>query len=64
MKKLIKIFSILLIVLLCGCSQKEVIEKEEETVELPPLEYSFSMIMAGDSLIHSGVLYLYRCFGG
>ena len=55
MKKLIKIFSILLIVLLCGCSQKEVIEKEEETVELPPLEYSFSMIMAGDSLIHSGV---------
>ena len=55
MKKLIKIFSILLIVLLCGCSQKEVVEKEEETVELPPLEYSFSMIMAGDSLIHSGV---------
>ena len=55
MKKIIKIFSVFLIVLLCGCSQKEVVEKEEETVELPPLEYSFSMIMAGDSLIHSGV---------
>jgi len=49
----------LLILLACGCSfnKKENNVKEEivEEVIPEPQEYSFSMVMAGDSLIHSAV---------
>jgi len=52
-----KIFIILFIVLFCGCTSKSVSTEPESIVETPPepKEYSFSMIMAGDSLIHSAV---------
>lgn len=52
-----KIWTLLIILLLCGCSFKS--NEEEIKVVEPEVpvkeEYSFSMIMAGDSLIHSGV---------
>lgn len=59
MKKIFKKFSIIcllfLFTLTCACSNKKE-EKEEPVIEEPvPQEYSFSMIMAGDSLIHSAV---------
>lgn len=59
MEKIFKKFSIIcllfLFTLTCACSNKKE-EKEEQVIEEPvPQEYSFSMIMAGDSLIHSAV---------
>lgn len=41
---------------ICGCTSKPV-EEQDPVIQLPPEpeEYSFSMIMAGDSLIHSAV---------
>lgn len=57
MKKIFKNISIvcMMMLLACGCTKKEELKEEEAVVETPPQEYSFSMIMAGDSLIHSAV---------
>ena len=50
-----KIALFLLVVCICGCSKEIKEEKIEEVIEPEPAEYSFSMAMVGDSLIHSGV---------
>lgn len=57
MKKIFKNISIICVIMLfaCGCTKKEELKEEEAVVETSPQEYSFSMIMAGDSLIHSAV---------
>ncbi len=58
MKIIIKKYLLVCLICLfvCGCSTKKVEEeKVEEVVEPEPQEYNFSMVMAGDSLIHSGV---------
>lgn len=60
MKKIIKNISIcIILVLTCSCMKNEVkndVKNEEKpVVETEPQEYSFSMIMAGDSLIHNSV---------
>lgn len=58
MKKIIRRYFVICLscLFICGCSNKTVEEElVEEVVEPEPQEYSFSMVMAGDSLIHSGV---------
>lgn len=54
-KKMKKVFTTLLILLVCGCSNKVETKEKDVIAEPVPQEYSFSMIMAGDSLIHSAV---------
>lgn len=55
MKKLILILCSICFV--CGCTPRLEVKESEEVIETSsePQEYSFSMVMVGDSLIHSAV---------
>lgn len=60
MKRVFKnLFLCLFVLLICGChfTKNNEEEKVEPVEEVQPQEYSFSMIMAGDSLIHNSVYY-------